>query len=384
LQLVHAGWIDDLAVDRGSGKPAAPAVYLSGNGPLVEVLQHALKEGGGGGKTFVQAIKSYVATFSRPGALAPPEHLIVFDEAQRAHDAERVATVHGHQVEKSEPQHLLEFCARIPEWSVLIALIGDGQAIHIGEEGGAPLWADAVRQLPLSDRWVVHGAPSFATTFSDLKGTCRWDDVLNLDTEIRFHLTPKVHEFVGGLLDCERPERLAHIASELHANSHRFLITRDLDAACGYLRERYANAKEARYGLLASSKDKWLPEFGVDNTFQTTKRLRVGPWYNAAPSAPASCCQLDTVATEFSSQGLELDCALVAWGSDLLWAESQWSIAESRGTRGKLKDPMALRKNVYRVLLTRGRDGTVIFVPPDGRFNRTFDHLRGVGMREFS
>src|SRR6185295_14041005 len=82
LQLVHAGWIDDLAVDRGSGKPSAPAVYLSGNGPLVQVLQHALKEGGGGGKTFVQAIKNYVATYSRPRAPAPPEHLIVFDEAQ--------------------------------------------------------------------------------------------------------------------------------------------------------------------------------------------------------------------------------------------------------------------------------------------------------------
>lgn len=384
LQLVHAGWIDDLAVDRGSGKPAAPAVYLSGNGPLVEVLQHALKEGGGGGKTFVQAIKNYVATFSRPRAPAPPEHLIVFDEAQRAHDAERVAMVHGRQIEKSEPQHLLEFCARIPEWCVLIALIGDGQAIHIGEEGGAALWADAVTQLPGGDRWIVHGAPSFSTTFSGLKGVCRWDDVLNLDTEIRFHLTPKVHEFVAGFLDCEPTEHLAKIASELHTNSHRFLVTRSLDAACGYLRERYANASEARFGLLASSKDKWLPEFGVDNTFQTTKRLRVGPWYNAAPSDPASCCQLGTVATEFSSQGLELDCALVAWGSDLLWTEGQWSIAHSRGTRGTLKNPMALRKNVYRVLLTRGRDGTVIFVPPDKRFDSTFEHLRQVGVREFS
>ena len=382
LQLVHAGWIDDLAVDRGSGKPAAPAVYLSGNGPLVEVLQHALREGGGGGKTFVQAIKNYVATFSRPRAPAPPEHLIVFDEAQRAHDAERVATVHGREVGKSEPQHLLEFCGRIPEWCVLIALIGDGQAIHIGEEGGAALWADAIRSLPGGDQWVVHGAPAFAPTFSGINTASRWDEVLSLDTEIRFHLTPKIHEFVGGLLDGENVEHLARISSELYANAHRFLVTRNLDAACSYLRERYANAREARFGLLASSKDKWLPEFGVDNSFQTTKRLRVGPWYNAAPTDPGSCCQLETVATEFSSQGLELDCALVAWGSDLLWTEGGWSIANSRGTRGALRDPMALRKNVYRVLLTRGRDGTVIFVPPDARFDSTFLHLCEVGVTE--
>jgi hypothetical protein len=326
--------------------------------------------------------QNYVATYSRPRAPAPPEHLIVFDEAQRAHDAERVATVHGRPLDKSEPQHLLEFCARIPEWCVLIALIGDGQAIHIGEEGGAPLWADAVRKLADGDQWVVHGAARFATTFSQVSAKRHWDEVLSLDTEIRFHLTPKVHEFVGGLLDCEPSEHLAQIASELHANTHRFLVTRDLDAACGYLRERYDNASEARFGLLASSKDKWLPEFGVDNTFQATRRLRVGPWYNAAPSDPASCCQLDTVATEFSSQGLELDFALVAWGSDLLWVKDQWSIAESRGTRGKLKDPMALRKNVYRVLLTRGRDGTVIFVPLDPRFDSTFSRLREAGMRE--
>jgi DUF2075 family protein len=154
-----------------------------------------------------------------------------------------------------------------------------------------------------------------------------------------------------------------------------------LDFAKRYLLERYADARYARFGLLASSKDRWLPDFGVDNTFQTTKRLRVGPWYNDEPSAPQSCCQLNTVATEFSSQGLELDCALLAWGSDLLWANSDWSIGHSRGTRGNLRNPMALRKNVYRVLLTRGRDGTVVFVPPDERFDSTFARLLDIGFR---
>jgi hypothetical protein len=187
---------------------------------------------------------------------------------------------------------------------------------------------------------------------------------------------------VSGLLDSRPSHDLAKVAAELDANAHRFLITRDLASASSYLRERYMNATEARFGLLASSKDKWLPEFGVDNTFQTTKRLRVGPWYNATPDSPQSCCQLETVATEFSSQGLELDCALVAWGSDLLWIADDWSIAHSRGTRGVLKDPTVLRKNVYRVLLTRGRDGTVIFVPSDVRFDTTYERLRDIGMRE--
>lgn len=384
LQLVHAHWLDDLAVPRANGRLASPAVYLSGNGPLVQVLQDALKDAGGGGRTFVQAIKDYVRQHTRPGTPIPPEHLIVFDEAQRAHDAERVAHVHGRPVGSSEPGHLIEFCERIPGWCVLVALIGDGQAIHVGEEGGVPLWRDAVRQSKRAAEWTVHAAPAFAETFRDLPGPTQWNPALSLDTEIRFHLTPKVHQFVAGLLNGLPGNQLHLLADELHDGGHRFLLTRDLDAARSYLRERYADARFARYGLVASSKDKWLPQFGVDNTFQTTKQLRVGPWYNADPIDQRSCCRLETVATEFSSQGLELDCALLAWGSDLLWAADNWSIDFSGKNRPPLKDPLTVRKNVYRVLLTRGRDGTVVFVPPDARIDGTFERLKAAGMRMLS
>lgn len=380
LQLVHANWLDDLAVPRAGGRPSSPAVYLSGNGPLVQVLQHALEDAGGGGKTFVQDIKNYVKYHSRPGRPVPPEHLIVFDEAQRAHDAERVAHVHGLPLGMSEPEHLIEFCERIPGWCVLVALIGSGQAIHSGEEVGLPLWREAIERSPQAAGWTVHGAPAMTEVFHGLPAASEWSPALNLDTEIRFHLTPKVHQFVDGLLDGMAPEPLCELADQLQAGGHRFLVTRDLDAARDYLRERYSDARFARYGLVASSKDKWLPEFGVDNTFQTTNQLRVGPWYNAEPSDARSCCQLDTVATEFSSQGLELDCALLAWGSDLIWDDVAWSIAFSGKNRSPL-DPQTVRKNVYRVLLTRGRDGTIVFVPPDARLDQTFGRFKAAGMR---
>jgi hypothetical protein len=381
LQLVHAHWLDDLAVPRPNARSASPAIYLSGNGPLVQVLQHALSDAGGGGRTFVQGIKEYVRYHSRQGSPVPPEHLIVFDEAQRAHDAERVAHVHGAPVGMSEPEHLIEFCERIPSWCVLVALIGTGQAIHVGEEGGLSLWQEAICRSSHARSWTVHGAPIFAESFRGLPGSARWNPALTLDTEIRFHLTPKVHQFVGGLLD-ELPNRQLHaLANELHEGGHRFLLTRDFETARAYLRERYADARFARYGIVASSKDRWLPDFGVDNSFHTTKQLRVGPWYNADPADPRSCCRLETVATEFSSQGLELDCALLAWGSDLLWAGDRWSIAHARGSRPPLKDPVAVRKNVYRVLLTRGRDGTVVFLPPDSRMDETAERLVAAGMR---
>lgn len=382
LQLAHANWLDDLAIPRANGRIMAPAVYLSGNGPLVQVLQDALKDAGGGGRTFVQAIKNYVDQHSRRGSPVPPEHLIVFDEAQRAHDAQRVAHVHKTNLDRSEPDHLIEFCERIPEWCVLVALIGSGQAIHVGEEGGIALWAEALRRTGKSEEWTVHGAPGLSELFETCEVRRRWSPTLDLDTEIRFHLTPRVHQFVGGLLEGVPSDVLLEWANELHAGGHRFLITRHLPTAATYLRERYADARFARFGMVASSKDKWLPSFGVDNTFQTTKLLRVGPWYNADPSDEQSCCRLDFVATEFSSQGLELDCALLAWGSDLLWLDDGWSIEHAGKNRPPLKDPLAVRKNVYRVLLTRGRDGTVVFVPPDSRMDSTFDRLRSAGMRE--
>ena len=380
LQVVHSGWLDDLTVERPNGRKGIAAVYLSGNGPLVAVLQDALRGGTTPGSVFVQDIKKYVDYYSR-NRRTPPEHVIVFDEAQRAHDANRVAQVHNTPLGPSEPDHLIDFCDRIPKWSVLVGLIGTGQAIHVGEEGGVALWKEALANADKKLDWTVHAPRQFERLFSDAGIKFAANESLNLDTEIRFHLAPKLDEFVEGLLSGSDVERLKMLADELHSNGFRYLITRDLEEAKDYVRQRYDEATETRYGILASSKDKWLPGFGIDNTFQTTKRLKVGPWYNRPKDDPLSCCQLNTVATEFSSQGLELDFVVLGWGSDLLWSDGDWSMKFSRGTQGVVHDPLQLRKNVYRVLLTRGRDGTVVFVPPDTRLDETFNRLKSVGFR---
>lgn len=147
LQLAHARFLDDLAVERADGRPTAPAVYLSGNGPLVEVLQYELRRAGGGGKAFVRDVKAYVSTYSKRPDLIPPEHVLVFDEAQRAFDADQVARKHdGGGDGRSEPEHFIEFAERVPEWCVVVGLIGTGQEIHIGEEGGLVQWRNAVER----------------------------------------------------------------------------------------------------------------------------------------------------------------------------------------------------------------------------------------------
>jgi hypothetical protein len=380
LQLVHSHWLSPLAVPREGKKPTVPAVFLSGNAPLVAVLQDALASAGGGGKTFVQDIKKYVEAYSRRRARTPPEHLVVFDEAQRAHDADRVAHVHGAERAQSEPEHLLEFMLRVPEWSVLVALIGTGQSIHAGEEGGLPMWRDALAKLAHGN-WIVHAPAHVEESLAGAGLRTRWNPALNLDTELRHHLVPRVHAFVEGLLRDDPPAELAKIARELRAGGHRFLMTTDLDVAKRYLRERYGESPRSRYGLVASSKDKLLLDWGVDNSFQTTKRLRAGPWFNQATAHPLSCCRLDTVATtEFAAQGLELDMALLAWGTDFVREHGVWTNRSARGTQGPVVDTLALRRNSYRVLLTRGRDGTVLFVPPVDALRETVLHLERSGI----
>lgn len=46
-----------------------------------------------------------------------------------------------------------------------------------------------------------------------------------------------------------------------------------------------------------------------------------------------------------------------------------------------VKDPFQLRVNAYRVLLTRGRDGSVIFIPTLRELDETHDYLAMSGVR---
>jgi len=255
----------------------------------------------------------------------------------------------------------------------------------VGEEAGLPLWREAVEQMSAPHDWTVHCAPEHSEVFAGGRAGLAVSPTLNLDKELRFHLAADIHRFVGGLVgENASQQELRRYADSLWSQNHRFLLTRDLDAARNYVRERYADAPLARYGLLASSKDKLLPRHGVDNTFQTTKRLRVGPWYNAPTSDPSSCCNLETVATEFASQGLELDLAVLAWGSDLLRRSGAWSDDLSGKYQRAVRSRLELRRNAYRVLLTRGRDGTIVFLPRSPEFDETATYLNEAGFRHLS
>jgi hypothetical protein len=387
LQTVHAHWLDDLSVNRDGEKPSAPAVFLSGNGPLVEVLQYELSRAGGGGRTFVRGVKDYVSRYSKRESLVPPEHVLVFDEAQRAYDRAMVAEKHGISIAdaKSEPEHFIEFAERIPEWCVVVGLIGGGQEIHKGEEAGIVQWRDAIEASANRGSWQVHLPPRVASAFTSITCPVVLDPKLSLDTELRFHLTKDVHRLVAQLLDgCPASEN-NDLVRALEASGFHLRLTRDLDDAKRYLQERYREQPDARFGLLASSRDRLLKRFRVYNDFQSTKMVRFGPWYGDAEGDPSgrSCRLLQDCVTEFGAQGLELDAALVAWGADFRMHQGRWDssgAARYQRSLATVRDSHQLRLNSYRVLLTRGREASVIFVPRVPELEETADYLSMSGI----
>ena len=384
LRLVHMPELESLA----GGDQGVQSIFLSGNGPLVEVLQYVLKTENGSGKVFVRAIKQYVKRYSKSKSLVPSERVLVFDEAQRAHDRDQVANVHKVNLEKAqtEPDYLIEFAERIPNWSVIVGLIGSGQEINTGEEGGLGLWADAIANSPRTQDWTVYGAKETSEHFQQLSFI--ESPELSLNQTIRSHFASHLHEFVSKLVQKNpNSKELTAIAKEFE-DRHDLWITRDLGVAKKYLADRYGSFSKARYGLIASSRDKDLEEWGIQNDFQNTKSVRVGPWYYDSEDSTGrlSCRHLEICITEFAAQGLELDAVLLAWGTDFFLKSGQWSIEKSRNYRKgtNVHNPFQLRANAYRVLLTRGRDAHVVFVPPYKILDETWEFLNACGFRQLN
>jgi len=355
------------------GEPGvAPAVFLSGNGPLVELLQYVLKS-----KVFVRPMRNFILEYGVRQGRVPTQHVLVFDEAQRAWDQQYVNEKHN--VDKSEPDMLIEIACRLPEWSVVIGLVGEGQEIHLGEESGLRQWADAIARAPTPV--TVHLPPHVATVFPRI--TPDIQSSLNLTTSMRTHRARLVQEWVDAVIGSDL-NRAAQIGPQLKGEDYDLYVTSDLNDAKAYAHARYVDDPEKRYGLLASAKGRNLPFVGVNNNFAALRWFHVGPWYSAPRTDPESCCQLQMPATEFQCQGLELDLPIVCWGDDLRWIGGRWSAF--RSTR-KARFSDKLRLNSYRVLLTRGRDGTVIYVPhnlPDGQAAVVLGVFKHAGARDLA
>lgn len=345
------------------------AIFLSGNGPLVEVLRDALKS-----KAFVSDLHAFIKSYGTTSKI-PKQHIIVFDEAQRAWDSSHMMLKKA--IPYSEPELLVNIGEKISGWASLVGLIGHGQEIHTGEEAGIAGWAEALKSKHAKSDWKVYAPPRFANSFPS--GNVQTFAELDLDRTLRSKQAEQLHSWVQSLLDGDF-SNASKFAQQIWFQNFPIFITRDLEEAKSYVTTRFAGESTKRYGILASSKDRVLPEYGIKNGFQDTKLVKNAKWYNENLGTKGSCCNMEEVVTEFGCQGLELDMAIVAWGNDFLWTGDEWEMRKMR-TRIPQNDPHQLRVNSYRVLLTRSREGVIIFIPPKPEFDKTEHALLASGAR---
>lgn len=348
----------------------APASFLSGNGPLVAVLQDALES-----RVFVRDLHAYIRTHGI-NARDPEHNVVVFDEAQRAWDARYMQFKRG--VGRSEPELLLDAGERMPGWAALVGLVGDGQEIYSGEEGGLDQWREAIEGA--DEAWEVHCPLRLARYFEGLDVVAH--DELDLTISLRSRRAEKLHLWVSSLLGGQI-EAAAAYAHEIRSDAFPLWMSRDLHDIERYAAERYKGENDRLFGLLASSHAKNLAELGIDNTFQATKRIQIARWFNDPPSSSQSGASLAPPITEFQCQGLELDLPIVCWGDDFLWRDDAWVLRPIR-RKYPQDDPEALLVNTYRVLLTRGRDGLLVFVPQQAGLDQTALVLSQAGLQPLS
>lgn len=351
------------------------SAFLSGNVPLIEVLRAALvgdavarREAGRDeatrrAKQRLQNVHRFLEdNATDPERRAPPDRLIVFDEAQRAWDEPKAKLGTRNKPSRlsmSEPAHALEIMGRHEGWAVIVALIGNGQEINTGEAGLSE-WG---RVVDASGTWrAVAAARAVAAEdpvqrlAQDWPAWLQRDDDLDLTVPVRSVRDSAGAAWVDAVLRGAVAEARDIAAG---ATALPFLLTRDLGACRAALR-RFARGHR-RAGLVASAGAKRLRADGLGVQVEEVADWFLRRW----PDIRASDA-LETFATEYDCQGLELDLVGLGWGGDLLWRPDGWLPRRFIGTAWQLVRNAEERRhilNTYRVLLTRARYETVIWVP---------------------
>ena len=375
----------NIAIQHANAKEGEHAVFLSGNFPLVDVLQEALardkveqaKQNGErisknealrSTSAFIQIIHKYRDSFVGNDNI-PPERVAIFDEAQRAWTKEQIANF---MVTKkgvvnfrySEPEFLISTMDRHQDWAVVICLVGGGQEINKGE-AGLPEWFDSLKRA--FPDWDVYVTPQLND--SEYRRNAEWKDMigglnvvekkeLHLATSVRSFRTPDLAAFVKSVLDVD-----IDAAKELYVkikDKYPLLLTRDLNEAKAWVKERSKGT--TRYGLIASSGALRLKPEGIF----VKNNIDVPNWFLNGKDDVRSCYAMEDVVTEFDIQGLEIDYSVLAWDADLRFVNGEWTYNNFKGNKWNNVNSEENRlylKNAYRVLMTRARQGMAIFIP---------------------
>ena len=400
----------NIANERHNFDADEHAVFLSGNGPLVDILQAALAKdrSSRAGITIAEAKKETKAFIQiihrfRDEALTtnnpPAEKVAIFDEAQRAWNEESLTDFMKRKkgvdaFNQSEPEFLIRIMDRHQDWAVIVCLVGGGQEIYNGEAGIID-WFRALQKkfrnwhIYLSDK-ITDSEYVGNSSIEELLTGCSYSlrPALHLGVSLRSFRSEKLAEFVKLLLDNE-PSAAAAVYSELSIH-YPIILTRDLDKAKEWIRKKARGTE--RYGLLASSEGKRLRGIGI---WVPSVINHVGWFLNEKDNVDSSYF-LEVAASEFKVQGLEIDYSILAWDADLRRSGKGFDYFKFRGTRWNHVNNMQQQKylkNAYRVLMTRARQGMIIFVPSgtdpeddptrdSAYYDDIYKYLRSCGIKE--
>lgn len=418
------------------------AVYLSGNFPLVEVLQEALardyvrrdkikakqekrkactkEEAKSKVKAFIQMIHHYRDLylegttiengrivpmpdyFQRHSdkAYVPSEHVAIFDEAQRAWTQEELGRFMREKkgikdFPYSEPEYLISCMDRQPDWGVVVCLVGNGQSINKGE-AGLKEWIESIYRsykdwdVYISE-YLMRSGDVTKEQMDLVRSQIKSREELHLKMSMRSFRSEKVSIFVNQLLALQK-EDAASTLREL--DNYPIVMTRSLETAKQWLRDH--NRGSERMGLLASSKAERLKAISINVRYQPD----FVHWFLEDDRDIRSSNALEDTLTEFKVQGLEIDWACVAWDADLRLSQDgkSWQHFQLRsGTKWQNINKPINREyqiNAYRVLLTRARQGMIIVVPngdygvpPDETrkpewYDGIYNYLKEIGIKE--
>lgn len=368
---------------------ARPGVaFLTGNPTLVHVLREALvRDAAGRGlarRAAQQRMEGVIQALPRfrdhhvrhPDP--PPERVLVIDEAQRCWTAAHaVGKTRNRPVPlaTSEAGHLLDIMARRRDGAMIVCLLGGGQEIHDGE-GGIAEWGRALAARP---GWRAV-APSDALRAEDPRQrlvpgpTLAVDDRLHLSQPVRSVHAPSAAAWVGAVLSNQpfQANGIARAAGDLP-----FWLTRSLEA----MRRALQGRGTRQSGLLASSQARRLRAEGLGSAVPHQDEDAVARWFLDRWPDIRSADALEAAATEFCVQGLELDHVGMCWDADLVRTPDgrDWQARNLRGTAWTTQgraEAVSNRLNAYRVLLTRARFSTVIWVPRGAKRDPTRDPAR--------
>lgn len=401
----------NIANSRHKFKSDEHAVFLSGNGPLVDVLQEALardrvaregipkNEASRQTKAFIQIIHKFrdeALTTENP----PVEKVAIFDEAQRAWDERSLTDFMKRKKDipdfnRSEPEFLIEIMDRHQDWATIVCLIGGGQEIYKGEAGIGDwfraLWSRSNWDIYLSDKMTDVEYVGTSSVEQLLNGrTYSVEPSLHLGVSLRSFRSDKLASFIKALLD-NRPEEAGETYKDL-CGEYPIYLTRDFERAKVWVKTKARGTE--RYGLLASSEGKRLRGEGI----WVPSKINHVAWFLNGKDNVDSSYYLEVVASEFKVQGLEVDYALLAWDVDLRRSNGNFDFFRFRGTSWNhinIEQRKKYLKNAYRVLLTRARQGLIIYVPKGADreedptrdkalYDEIFYYLTTCGIRELT